>query len=207
MEPDWIRWGRALQAIAQTGLHFTQNPYDVERYEQIRDLASEMFAAHSNSQPEVILDLFSQETGYATPKVDVRGVVFREGKILLVQEVLDQNRWTLPGGWADVNETPSQATIREIFEESGFETKVIKLLAVYDRAQQGHKPLMPYHVYKLFFLCEIVSGQATPSHETSGIAFFGENEIPELSISRVLPQQIQRFFHHASHFDWPTEFD
>ncbi|NJO71016.1 MAG: ADP-ribose pyrophosphatase, partial [Oscillatoriales cyanobacterium RM1_1_9] len=79
MEPDWIRWGRALQAIAQTGLHFTQNPYDVERYEQIRDLASEMFAAHSNSQPEVILDLFSQETGYATPKVDVRGVVFREG--------------------------------------------------------------------------------------------------------------------------------
>ncbi|MGF1492944.1 MAG: NUDIX hydrolase [Microcoleaceae cyanobacterium] len=207
MQPDWIRWAKELQAIAQTGLHFTEGQYDRERYEQIRVIASEIFATHSDASPDMILNLFCQETGYATPKVDVRGAVFQDGKILLVQEVLDQNRWTLPGGWADVNETPSQAVTREIFEESGFETKIVKLMAVYDRTKQGHQPLMPYHVYKMFFLCEITGGAAKTSYETSGVDFFAADEIPELSVSRVLPQQIERFFLHAQHLDWPTEVD
>ncbi len=151
MEPNWIKWGKALQAIAQTGLHFSQSEYDAERYRQIQEIAAEIFALHTNTGKETILDLFSTDSGYATPKVDVRGVVFQDSQILLVREVLDRHRWTLPGGWADVNETPTEAVTREVFEESGYQTKVVKLLAVYDRTYQGHTPPMPHHVYKLFF--------------------------------------------------------
>ncbi len=207
MEPTWITWAKALQAIAQTGLHFGDSEYDAERYRQVQDIAAEIFANHTNLEKEAILDLFSRDSGYATPKVDVRGVVFRDSQILLVREVLDHNRWTLPGGWADVNETPTEAVTREVFEESGFETKAVKLLAVYDRTKQGHTPPMPYHVYKLFFSCEITGGEAKPSYETSEVGFFPENQIPELSRSRVLPHQIQRFFEYYRNPDLPTDFD
>jgi ADP-ribose pyrophosphatase YjhB (NUDIX family) len=207
MEPNWIKWGKALQAIAQTGLHFSQSEYDAERYRQIQEIAAEIFARHSLTEKETILDLFSKDSGYATPKVDVRGVVFRDAQILLVREVLDNHRWTLPGGWADVNETPTTAVTREVFEESGYQTQAVKLLAVYDRTHQGHTPPMPYHVYKLFFLCELVGGESKVSHEISEVAFFPEDQIPELSQSRVLPHQIQRFFEYYHNPDLPTDFD
>ncbi len=207
MEPTWLQWAKALQAIAQTGLHFGEGEYDAQRYRQIQEIAAEIFAHHTNLEKDPILDLFAKDSGYATPKVDVRGVVFRDAQILLVREVLDHHRWTLPGGWADVNEAPAEAVTREIFEESGFETKAVKLLAVYDRTLQGHTPPMPYHVYKLFFLCELIGGEAQPSYETSEVAFFSENNIPELSRSRVLPHQIQRFFEHYRNRDLPTDFD
>jgi ADP-ribose pyrophosphatase YjhB (NUDIX family) len=207
MEPDWIQWGKALQAIAQTGLHFGKSEYDAERYRQIQEIAAEIFARYSLTEKETILDLFSKDVGYATPKVDVRGVVFRDSQILLVREVLDHHRWTLPGGWADVNETPTTAVTREVFEESGYHTKAVKLLAVYDRTHQGHTPLMPYHVYKLFFLCQLVGGESKVSHETSEVGFFPEDQIPELSRSRVLPHQIQRFFEYYRNPDLPTDFD
>ncbi|MDY7019917.1 MAG: NUDIX hydrolase [Cyanobacteriota bacterium] len=207
MEPQWIEWARALQAIAQTGLHFCEGEYDAERYRQIREIAADIFAYHTNIKKEEIVDLFAKEYGYATPKVDVRGVVFRDSKILMVREVLDNHRWTLPGGWADVNETPTEAVTREVFEESGFETKVIKLLAVYDRTKQGHQPPMPYHAYKLFFLCEIIGGEAKSSYETSEVGFFAEDNIPELSVSRVLPHQIKRFFEYDRNPSLPTDVD
>lgn len=207
MEPQWIEWAKALRAIAQTGLHFCESEYDAERYRQIQEIAADIFANHTNTKKEVIVDLFSQEYGYATPKVDVRGAVFKESKILLVREVLDDHRWTLPGGWADVNETPTEAVTREVFEESGFETRAAKLLAVYDRTKQNHRPPMPYHVYKMFFLCEIVGGGAKSSYETSEVGFFAEDNIPELSISRVLPHQIQRFFEHYRNSNLPTDLD
>jgi ADP-ribose pyrophosphatase YjhB (NUDIX family) len=139
--------------------------------------------------------------------VDVRGVVFKASKILLVREILDNHRWTLPGGWADVNETPGESVEREVFEESGFHTKAVKLLAVYDRTKQGHPNPFPYHVYKLFFLCEIIGGNAAISQETSEIDFFSEDHIPELSTSRVTRNQIERFFEHYRNPDWPTDFD
>ena len=207
MEPIWITWAKALQAIAQTGLHFGESEYDAERYRQIQTIAAEMFAHHTNIDSSRILDLFSQESGYATPKVDVRGVVFQNSQILMVREVLDRHRWTLPGGWADVNEPPATAVTREIFEESGYQTKAVKLLAVYDRTQQGHTPPLPFHVYKMFFLCELMGGEASPSYETSEVAFFPEDQIPELSRSRVLPHQIQRFFEYYRNPDLPTDFD
>ena len=207
MEPQSIEWARALQAISQTGLHFAENKYDAERYRQIQDIAAEIFSDYGNIDRKVVKDLFAKETGYATPKVDVRGVMFRNSEILLVREIGDDNLWIVPGGWADVNESPSEAVVREVLEESGYKTRAVRLLAVYDRAKHNHVPPYPYHIYKLFFLCEIIGGKAKPSDETSEVAFFSENDVPELSISRVTPGQIRRLFAHHKHPEWPTDFD
>ena len=204
----WIEWGRKLQAISQTGLHFTRDVYDRERYEQIGVLAVEILAEHTNLTVEELIQLNKDEFGYATPKVDVRGVIFRGEKILLVREIADSGKWTLPGGWADINDTPTQAVIREIQEETGFITQVIKLLAVYDREQQKHQPSFPYSVYKLFFQCQIIGGQPQINNEVSEIAFFSETEIPvDLSTSRVTKSQLHRFFEFYRTPDLPTDFD
>jgi len=125
-----------------------------------------------------------------------------------VREIEDAGRWTMPGGWADVNQSPSESVIRELREESGLEVRVRKLAAVYDRARQGHTPPHPFHVYRLFFICDVVGGAPKAGLETSEVAFFGEDEIPEdLSVARVLPHQIARMFEHARCSDLPTDFD
>lgn len=203
----WLEWARELQAISQTGLHYAHGQFDRERYRRIEAISSEILASHTNLSVDEFLELNAAEFGYATPKVDVRGVIFKNSKILLVREIADNGRWTLPGGWADVNETPSESVIREVFEESGFKTQVIKLLAVYDREKQKHPPAFPYHVYKLFFHCEIIGGEAKVSNETSEIAWFPEEEIPELSESRVKKEQISRFFEYYQQPNLPTDFD
>lgn len=203
--PNWLDWTRRLQAIAQIGLTYSENVYDRERYEQIREIAVEMAAANSGANPETIRALFQQERGYMTPKVDVRGVVFNEGRLLLVREASD-GLWTLPGGWADTHDTPARAVVREIREESGYEARAVKLLAAYDRDHQGH-PAYEFAIYKLFFLCELTGGEARPNHETLEVDFFGPDELPPLSVGRVLPQQITRFFDHLHQPDLPTDFD
>jgi ADP-ribose pyrophosphatase YjhB (NUDIX family) len=213
MEPGpdqtWLRWARELQAIAQTGLAFAADPYDRERYEAIRALAARIMAEHSSAEAAAIEDLFAGQTGYATPKVDVRGAIFRaDGHILLVREVADAGRWTLPGGWADVNQSPSESVIREVREESGLEVTVRKLAAVYDRDRHPHRPPLPFHVFKLFFICDIAGGAPAPGPETSEVAFFARDAVPaDLSIGRVLPFQIERMFEHAVRLDLPTDFD
>ncbi len=206
MEPSWLRWAKGLQAIAQNGLTYATDVYDKERYQAVREVAAEMVAERSESDTESVLQLFSEETGYATPKVDVRGAVFRDDAILLVREVSD-GRWSLPGGWADVNVSPSEGVVREISEESGFETRVRKLAAVLDRSRHPHVPAMPYHVYNMFFISEITGGAPKPNHEIHEVGFFGEDAIPELSLGRVLPFQIERMFIHWRQPDLPTEFD
>ena len=206
MDPSWLRWARELQAIAQIGLAYGPDVYDKERYEAVRVMAAEMMAERSESNSETILQLFTRETGYATPKVDVRGAVFRDDAILLVREASD-GKWSLPGGWADVNESPSENIVREIAEESGFETRVRKLAAVLDRSRHPHVPVKPYHVYKMFFICDITDGAMKPNHEIHEVGFFKENAIPELSLARVLPAQIERMFAHWRQPDLPTEFD
>lgn len=210
MSSLWLDWSQRLQAIAQNGFTYCENPYDLERYQQVRQIAAEMMAAHTGVEPSFVYSLFENEDGYATPKVDVRGVVFQDEKILLVQERED-GCWTLPGGWVDVGEPPSTSVVREVYEESGYQTKAVKLLALLDRnhARHGHPP-MRHHVYKLFFLCEIVGD--TPLHnnnnnETDAVGFFGEDEIPDLSLTRVVPAQIARLFEHLRHPDWATDFD
>ena len=201
-----MKWAKQLAALAQDGLTFSENAYDRERYEQMRAIAAEMMAEGFDLEKKSVLNLLGREEGYATPKVDVRGAAFRDGKILLVREALDGG-WTLPGGWADPCQSPTEAVAREVFEESGFEVRVTKLAAVYDRSKHPHLPLVPFHIYKLFFLCEITGGAATESHETTGVAFFAPDNIPDLSISRTLPFQIARMFDHHRHRALPTDFD
>ena len=205
MEPNWLTWARKLQAIGQNGLAYSKDPFDIERFEELRELALEILQNYTDSDLPRIRDLFAGEHGHATPKVDVRGVVFKEDAILLVRERAD-GKWTLPGGWVDVNESPSESVAREVFEESGYQTKALKLLACYDRNRHPHPP-HPYHVYKLFFHCEILGGSPSTSYETDGVDFFKQDAIPELSTDRVTSAQIDRFFEFLRSPDLPTDFD
>lgn len=202
----WLDWCARLQAIAQNGLTFAQDRYDLERYTALREIAAEMLAAGAGEDLAAIRTFISGDTGYATPKVDVRGVVFRDGKLLLVREKTDGG-WALPGGWADVGESPAENVVREIREESGFATRAVKILAVFDRAKHPHEPQFPFHVYKFFILCELVGGQATPSVETDAVNFFGETELPALSLTRVTPGQLHRLFELHRQPQSPTDFD
>ncbi|MEH1946271.1 MAG: NUDIX hydrolase [Nostoc sp.] len=205
MQPKWLEWAQNLQAIAQNGLAYSEGPFDIERYQQLRAIATEIMASYSNVEHSYILDLFSRELGYATPKVDVRGAIFRDDTILLVKERVD-GCWTLPGGWADVGESASEAVVKEVYEESGYQARAIKLLAVYDRNKQGHPPL-PFYVYKLFFHCELIGGSPSSSIETEEVGFFPEGALPELSLGRVTPAQINRLFQHYRQPNLPTDFD
>ena len=207
-DPDWLTWARELQAIAQIGLTFSDNPYDRERYEAVRKLAAGMFAARTDAPAERIAALFAGETGYATPKVDVRAAVFDgDERILLVRETSDGGRWTLPGGWADVNLTAAENAAKEAFEESGFRVAPRKLAALWDRTRQGHGSGV-FSCCKVFFLCELIGGDAATGHETSEVGWFAETDIPEdLSLARVLPRQIHRMFAHRRDPSLPTDFD
>jgi ADP-ribose pyrophosphatase YjhB (NUDIX family) len=205
MEPAWLAWARRLNALAQTGLTFAENPFDIERYTAIRTIAAEMIAQWLGADAGRVLDLLASDAGYATPKVDVRGVVFRDGKTLLVHERSD-GLWTLPGGWADVGDSPADAVVREIREEAGFETRATKLLALLDRNRHGHPPHVN-HIYKIFIRCEIIGGSPTTSHEIQDVGFFAEDEIPDLSLTRIMPSQIARMFENYRYSDLPTDFD
>ena len=206
-EPRWLQWAKELQSIAQAGLAYPSgNHFDAERYARVREIAAEIIASAGHVEKDIILELFRRESGYATPKVDVRGVVFRGGEILLVKERED-GRWTLPGGWADVNQTPREVVAREVKEESGYEVEPVKLLAVYDRSKQGHQPAYPFHVYKLFIGCEITGGAAAESAETSEVSFFAEDNLPELSASRVTERQIRRMFEYSRLPALAADFD
>lgn len=204
-QPIWLEWAMRIQAIAQNGLAYCQNPFDVERYHQMRELSAEILAHHTDAEMPYLRDLFAGEQGYATPKVDIRGVVFRENKILLVKELAD-GRWTLPGGWVDVGEPPSLAVEREVWEESGYRVKPYRLLAVFDRNLHGHPPF-PFHAYKLMFQCDLIGGEPTNSIETGGAEFFAQDEIPPLSLLRTTPEEIDRMFAHLHDPTLPTEFD
>jgi ADP-ribose pyrophosphatase YjhB (NUDIX family) len=207
MEPKWLVWAREIQATAQTGLAYTKDIYDQQRYERLRELAADIMAEAGGANAEVIKGLFAQQTGYATPKVDVRAAVFQDNKVLLVQERSDAGRWTLPGGWADVNRSPSECVVAEVREEAGLEVRPLKLAAVYDRGRHPHVPPYAFHIYKMFFLCEVLDGVPSPGIETADVAYFAIDELPDLSVSRVLGHQIERMFAHANSPALPTEFD
>lgn len=191
---DPLAIARELEAIAQTGLHFSRDPYDRERYQRLRMIAAEMLSSLSNRSFADILAWSKAEFGYATPKVDTRAFIVSSNKILLIRENADAGRWTLPGGWADVNETPSESIVREVEEESGYVVTPLRLLAVFDREAQKHPPPFPYHVYKLIFQCEIVGGAPRATSESSESKFFAVDDLPELSHSRVLPVQIESLY-------------
>jgi ADP-ribose pyrophosphatase YjhB (NUDIX family) len=207
-EPRWLLWAREIQALAQTGLAFTRDQFDRERYQRLLALAAQMMARHTGLEARDIEVTFTRQTGYATPKLGVRGAVFRGDRLLLVRETADEHRWTLPGGWADVNENPAEAVAREVREEAGVQVRPCKLAAVWDRARHPHGTVEPFHVWRLFFLCEIIGGDPHCGPETSEVAFFAEHELPaELSTRRVLLPQLTRMFEHMRQPDLPTDFD
>ena len=205
-EYKWLEWAKELQAIAQDGLTYTRNKFEIERFTRIREISAEIMAEHSNADFAKVLDLFKAQAGYATPKVDVRGVIFKENKVLLVKEKSDGG-WTLPGGWADPNESPKESVEREVFEESGFITEAVRVLAVYDRDKQGHTPPFPFHIYKIFFLCELKGGEKKLSIETDGVDFFAEDNIPNLSDARTKESQLKLFFKMNRDGEQKADFD
>ncbi len=207
MIPNWLLYARELQAAAQTGLTFAANPYEVERYRHLQDLAARMMVEGSGEPMPLVLGAFAEQKGYCTPKVDVRACIFREREILLVSEMADGGRWTLPGGFADPNETPSESIVREVQEEAGFETVVKKLCAVYDRDKLGGTSPYPFHIYKLFFLCEITGRCQKSELETGEPQWFPVDNLPELSMDRTQPWHIARMHEHFLHPELPAEFD
>jgi ADP-ribose pyrophosphatase YjhB (NUDIX family) len=202
---SWIEWTQRLAAIAQSGLMYARDPFDIERYEKLRELAADVIADQTGHAAVDVAAFFGQEAGYATPKIDVRGVVFRDGKILLVRERSDGG-WTLPGGWADVLDSPSSAIEREIREESGYETRATRILAVFDRNRHPHPP-QAYHVWKIFIRCEMTGGSPADSIETDGVAFFERDALPALSATRITEHQLALMFAHLDDPSRAPEFD
>jgi ADP-ribose pyrophosphatase YjhB (NUDIX family) len=203
--PQWLAWAREIQSLAQTGNHYAENEYNRERYRRLNEIAAEIISQHSELSYEPLVNAFKAQIGYATPRVDVRGAVFRDGKLLLVREIMDGG-WTMPGGWADVGETPSAAVEREVWEEAGFCVKARQVVGVYDANRVG--PLEVFHAYKLVFLCDLVSGVAKPSSETSEVAFFSAGDMPtDLSSERTKPRHIQDAFEHLAHPNLQAVFD
>ncbi len=205
IEHKWLDWAKQLQSLAQAGLAYSKDIYDVERFELIRNISVEMLSQQTGMEMTVIKDLFASETGYATPKVDIRAVIFKDNKILMVKENSDGS-WSLPGGWADIGLTPSEVAVKEVKEESGFDVKAVKLLAVMDMKCHPHPP-SPFHIYKMFIQCEIIGGQPMKGVETSAVEFFAENKLPPLSIARNTKTQIEIAFKHLYNPKEPVYFD
>lgn len=192
MNPKWLEWSQRLQSISQAGLTYSTNPYDIERYEMLKELYKEIVSDHTLNDLKKIENLFANENGYLTPKMDVRGVVFRDDKILLVKEKID-GKWSIPGGWADIGLSPSEVAVKEIQEESGFDTKALRMMGVFDKKYFSH-PVSPYYSYKIFILCEIIGGGPTAGLETSEVGFFELDNLPQLSVGRVTEEQIVMMF-------------
>jgi ADP-ribose pyrophosphatase YjhB (NUDIX family) len=200
----WHQWITELQAIAQNGLTFCHDEFDKQRYLRVREMAAELAAFSSEYSLEEIKKTFDLEEGYATPKVDVRSFILQDNKLLLAKERAD-DLWTLPGGYADVNESPSEAAVRETKEETGFNVTPIRLLALWDKRKHDH-PLHWPHIYKCFFHCKIISGKAKPNLEISEIDFFDMNQLPPLSTPRVTKKQLLRLYEQTDNSE-QTLFD
>jgi len=205
MKFDWLNIAKRLEAIAQTGFTYSKDDYDKERYQEIRDISYRIFNHYTGEPVEKIQNFFSIEKGYPTPKVDIRGVIFQKDQILLVKEKTD-SLWALPGGWADIGYSPSEVVVKEVKEEAGLDVKPVKLMAVFDKKCHPHPP-SALHVYKMFILCDVIAGDPEPGMETSGVAFFSQDELPDLSVERNTLEQIEMLFNHEQNPEAPTRFD
>lgn len=188
MTNNWLEFAKKVHAIAETGLTFNNNEYDLERYEQLKQLSFEMLSRIGDTTPEVVSNLFSHQKGYQTPKVDVRGVIIENDQILMVKERID-GCWTLPGGWADVGLTPYENAVKEVREESGLEVEPIRLISVMDKKCYAHPPT-PWYCYKIFVLCRRTGGELKAGMETLDTAFFSKDNLPPLSEERITKDQI-----------------
>ena len=203
--PAWLAWVREIHQIGQTGLYYSQNEFDRERFQRLVGLSAEFIQKYSTGELENIQVALNAQPGYVTPKVDVRGAVFRGEDVLMVKEITD-GRWSLPGGWADVNEAPSKMVEREVSEETGLRVKAKKLVAVYE-ANHDREPVNVFHSYKLLFLCDEIEGELRTSFETPEVRFFNRKQLPELSLFRTQERYIDSAFRHKLSLDLPTEYD
>jgi ADP-ribose pyrophosphatase YjhB (NUDIX family) len=203
--PHWLEWAREIQALAQTGKAFTKSHYDLLSFTRFEEIAAEIVAAHTRLDASETARAFSLEPGYATPKVDVRAAVVRDGRILLVREKAD-GRWAMPGGWADVGDRPSETAERETQEESGFDVRAVKLLGAFD-ANRGVRANMFFHAVKLVFLCDLLGGEASPSMETLDVGFFDFEDLPKLSEQRTNRRHLDEVRAHLRDPFRPAAFD
>lgn len=203
-EENWLRWAVELQSLAQAGLAYGKDVYDLERYTRIREIAAEMLVEPSGLPLERVKDLFCRETGYQTPKLDSRAAIFRDGKVLLVQE--NDGRWSLPGGWVEVDLSVGENTVKEAKEEAGVDVVPERLIAVQDRARHN-QPLYAYGVCKIFVLCTLLGGRFEKNSETLQSRWFGEDELPALAEEKNTAQQIRMCFQAARDPDWKVQFE
>lgn len=204
---EWLEVARRLQSIAQAGLTFSEGRYDRDRYEQLRDISVNIMKNFTGADESIIRNIFASEVGYQTPKVDVRGVVFRKNKILMVREYTDK-RWSLPGGWCDVGLTAKENVEKEVFEEAGLKVDAIKALAIFDKKCHPHPPDVHY-TYKIFFLCreKEKEGKLKTGMETIDVSFFSRDALPELSTDRNTESQILAMFQFLDNPDHELLFD
>jgi ADP-ribose pyrophosphatase YjhB (NUDIX family) len=205
MKEKWLFWASELQSIAQAGLTFCENNYDRDRYEKIRNIVVEILHEYTEMDHKKIRELFASETGYQTPKVDIRASVFKEDKILLVKEKVD-GAWSLPGGWADVNTSVSESAIRECREEAGAMVKPKRIIAIH-MGNKHNNHNFPFTIYKIFVECELVENSFKENTETLDAGFFEADKLPELSFERTTPVQIRMCFEAKTFKVFETIFD
>ena len=204
MGTKWIEWAREIYSLSQAGLVYSKNEFDLERYKRLQEITAEMIENQSGLSKESVLESFSMQDGYVTPKIDVRGAIIRENKILLIQEKAD-GKWAMPGGWADLGDAPASVAEREVWEESGYRVKAEKVVAIIDANRI--KPMEFYHAFKIIFLCRLIGGEPQISHETLAVDFFELNNIPSLSIYRTNENMLKEVFEHIKDPARPTYFD
>lgn len=201
----WLKWAIEIQSLAQAGLTYTDNVYDIERYERLREIAAEIIEEKSNISLEKVKDLFCNENGYQTPKIDTRAAIFKDEKILLTHE--NNGTWSLPGGWCDVLESVASNTIKEVKEETGLDVETIKIIAVQDR-NKHNKPIYAYGICKIFVLCNVIGGEFIENIETTEIKYFSLDEIPNnLAEEKTNNEQIEMCFKAYKDEKWQTQFD
>lgn len=203
-EEKWLKWAMELQSLAQAGLTYSKDPYDKERYNQIRDISAEILAYKSDISVEKVKDLFCNEVGYQTPKLDTRAAIFENGKILLVKE--NNGKWSLPGGWVDVNVSVKENVIKEVKEESGLDVSADKIITIQDRAKHN-LPLYPYGICKIFVLCSILGGEFEKNIETTEFQYFDKDKLPDLATEKNTVEQIAMCFEAYQNNCWITVFD
>lgn len=205
MEPKWLNWAKELQSIAQAGLAYSKDKYDIERFQQIRNLSVEIMNEYTGIGNKKIEELFCNETGYQTPKVDIRGVIFKDDQILLVKESID-GCWSLPGGWAEFNLSVKENIIKEVKEEAGLNVIPQRIIAILDR-NKHNEPVSAYGIYKIFVLCELIDGTFENNIETEESCYYALTNLPKLSLDRVTKKQIEMCFHAKENDKFPTIFD
>ena len=205
LQDKWIEFAIELQSLAQAGLTYGKDVYDKERYTRIREIAAEMIACKTDIPVGKVKDLFCNETGYQTPKVDTRAAVFQDGKILLVHE--NNGTWSLPGGWCDVNQSVAENTVKETLEEAGLTVKPKRMIAVQDRNKHNEPPYA-YGIVKVFILCSVIEGDFASNIETTESRYFAKDEIPEnLAEEKTNLEQILLCFEANEAEHWETQFD